>query len=364
MLEEELAFNNPASSLCRSPRMRVLVNGQALQGAYEAEVTSSGHYSADTFSLAIACSADPWADARFWSSQSMVLVDIQVSLDVNGSFTSLIVGRADSISFDPLRDLIRVQGRDLSASLVEAETQETFANRTASEIATIFSARHNLIPRVAPTNTPVGRFYGDDRESLTLNQFSSSTTEWDLLTSLARQERFDLWVSGTSLYFQPPVTAQPPVFILTPKAVIDIRLTRSTILARNVTVTVRSWNSSRQMLVSETATAALSESCNNTAIAPASYSVVYPNLTPDTATSLAQQRLGEIIRHERCVTFSIPGEVSLSPRSFIALEGTGTAFDQSYYIDSIERSFTPRSGFREYIRASNSSPRTITTTSS
>ena len=33
----------------------------------------------------------------------------------------------------------------------------------------------------------------------------------------------------------------------------------------------------------------------------------------------------------------MPGELALTPRSMIALEGTGTEFDQAYYIDVIER---------------------------
>ena len=33
----------------------------------------------------------------------------------------------------------------------------------------------------------------------------------------------------------------------------------------------------------------------------------------------------------------MPGELALSPRNMITLEGTGTDFDQTYYIDVIER---------------------------
>ena len=33
----------------------------------------------------------------------------------------------------------------------------------------------------------------------------------------------------------------------------------------------------------------------------------------------------------------MPGELTLAPRMTLNLEGTGTAFDQAYQIDSIER---------------------------
>jgi hypothetical protein len=83
-----------------------------------------------------------------------------------------------------------------------------------------------------------------------------------------------------------------------------------------------------------------------------------PNLTPDKALAVAQQRLSELSRHERVIEFSMPGELALTPRSTIQLDGTGTDFDQAYYIDSIERTFRPQTGFIERVRASNSSPRT------
>jgi hypothetical protein len=48
----------------------------------------------------------------------------------------------------------------------------------------------------------------------------------------------------------------------------------------------------------------------------------------------------------------------------IALEGTGTEFDQAYYIDVIERRLRHDGGLTEHILARNTSPRTETTTSS
>ena len=62
-----------------------------------------------------------------------------------------------------------------------------------------------------------------------------------------------------------------------------------------------------------------------------------PNLTPEDALKLAQRKLAELTRHERIIRITMPGELALTPRSMITLEGTGTEFDQAYYIDVIER---------------------------
>jgi len=51
----------------------------------------------------------------------------------------------------------------------------------------------------------------------------------------------------------------------------------------------------------------------------------------------------------------MPGELTLAPRMMLRLEGTGTDFDQSYWIDEIERQLSVRHGFTQRLRARNSS---------
>ncbi len=60
--------------------------------------------------------------------------------------SSLLQGEADSVSIDPINNTAEIDGRDLTARLLDARTQETFANQTASEIANTLAARHGLTP--------------------------------------------------------------------------------------------------------------------------------------------------------------------------------------------------------------------------
>jgi hypothetical protein len=200
--EAALLLSNPRSDL-RAPRLRVIANGQVIAGAMEAEVVSNNYFAADRFSASVALGIDQWAEASFWASEPNILLDIQFSLDGGASFTSLVQGAVDRVSLDPTFRLVYLDGRDLTASLIETPTQETFANRTSSEIASVLAARHNLTPRVSATSTPVGRYYQSEHDRTTLNQFSRTTTEWDLLVFLARHEGFDVFVQGQALYFQP-----------------------------------------------------------------------------------------------------------------------------------------------------------------
>ena len=334
------------TSRSRAPRLLALVNGAVLGSVTDAEVTSNNHYAADRFRATAALAGDPVFGGAFWASGEDIEVDIQFSLDGGASFTSLIRGTVDKVSLDPATGLVHLEGRDLSAALIEARTQEAFANRTASEIATILAQRHGLAANVRTTTTPVGRYYQDEHDQITLDQFSFMTTEWDLLCNLARLEGFDVFVSGTSLNFQPAFVTPDVVLSVAPTDLVDLRMERCLTLARGITVTVKSWNVRQQTAFAETASLAGSGTAQ-------SYVFVQPNLTPDQALNLAQRKLAELAQHERVIELTMPGELTLTPRSMIALNGTGTAFDQSYFVDTIERRIGVGCGFVQRVRAKN-----------
>jgi phage protein D len=345
----------------RAPRLRIIANGALLTGAVEAEVISNNHYAADRFAASVALGADVWTAASFWSSEPDILMDVQFSLDGGASFTSLVQGTVDNVAIDPMTGSVHLDGRDLTAPLIETRTQETFANRTASEIAALLAQRHNLTPRVSPTSTPVGRYYQDEHDRVTLNQFSRATTEWDLLVFLACQEGFDVFVEGTTLYFQPATQQSDPPVVLRPSDLTDLRLERSLTLARDIEVTVKSWNSRQNSAFVQKARAAGRGGTRRSGGPPQNYVFVRPNLTPDDALKLAQQKLAELTRHERVIEASMAGELAMTPRSMIMLDGTGSDFDQAYHVDLIERRLHISGGFTQHIRAKNTSPRTETT---
>ena len=232
--------------------LRVVANGSVLAGAMEAEIVSNNHYAADRFTASVALDASLGSGPAFWASQADIAVDIQASLDGGVSYVSLLQGRVDTIDLDPIARVVRISGRDLSAALIETRTQETFANRTSSEIAELLASRHGLESQVTPTITAVGRYYQDEHDRITLDQFSRAISEWDLLVFLARQEGFDVFVSGSGLYFQPPTQSVDAV-VFRPTDLIDLRLERSLTLARDIEVTVKSWNSRQQNAFAQTA---------------------------------------------------------------------------------------------------------------
>lgn len=352
------------TSLLRRPRVQVLANGVPVAGVRNAYVTSCGYYAADQFSVSLALGADPTWTASEWSAQSSVMLEVQIGFVTDGAsegavgWASLIIGMVDSIEIDLPGQVVGVRGRDLTATLISARTQETFANQTSSEIATTLALRNYLAPQVTATTTLVGNYYELEHDRLTLNQFSRATTEWDLLVFLAHQEGFDVFVQGQSLYFQPAnLSTQPTVLRANstaggPANVTELRLERSLALG-NVEVTVKSWNSRQQSAYAQTASSA---SLAGAGSGPTqSYVVIQPNLLADQAQSLAQNWLTTLTQHELVVTAVMPGELSLNPRGIVAIEGTGTAFDQNYVIDTIDRRVSFGGGFVQHVRAKSAS---------
>ena len=329
----------------RYPRLWVQANGAVVPGAFEAEVTNNCHYAADRFRLGLALSADPARGSAWWADQDTVGIDIAISL--GDDHVNLVHGRVDSIEIDPLNDVVKMTGRDLSADLIEARAQGTFANQTSSDIATILAGRHQLSADVETTATPVGRYWQLEHDSLVLDGFARVTTEWDLLVKLAQYEGFAVWVQGTTLHFR-AVDAFAPPTVLQAATLRGLRLERSLNLAQRVQVTVKSWHSRAAQSYTQTAS---SGQMTGSGSKTQSYIYVAPNLTPDLALRLAQRRLAELTRHERVIVAEMPGELSLAPGRSILLQGSNTAFDCAYRIDSLARRLDMAHGFTQRLRA-------------
>ena len=313
----------------------------------EFDVLCNAHLAAGRFRLQAAM---PSMLAAVLLTSGTVL-DLQLATDALP--VSLLQGEADSIHIDPIANTMEIDGRDLTARLLDARTQETFSNQTASEIANTLAGRHGLAAAVTATSTLAGRYYGSEHDRITLGQFSRSTTEWDLLTFLAARESFEVFVAGQTLYFQPLAAAAAPVLI-TPGDCLSLSLERSLTLARDIEVTVKSWNTRHQAAFTQTARS--SAQGGKKAGTPQRIVVVRPNLQPNDALQLAQQILADLTGHERVVHAELPGELALTPRSRVTLGGTGTDFDQTYYIAELDRHFSFQSGFTERLRLKNINP--------
>ena len=333
-----------SSSSLRRPRLRVLANSAVMGGVLEASVSSSSHYAAARFRLRAALSS---VDPAVLSAADL---QIEIAIGVDTGFSSLIVGLADRIDIDAVHGTVEIEGRDFCAGLIEARIQQTFSNQTSSEIALGLAQGQGLLAEVTQTTTPVGRYYQSEHDQVALDQFCRATTQWDLLVFLAQHEGFDVWVAGSTLYFQP--TAAPPVSrTILPSECISLRMQRALTLANDIEVVVKSWNSHQQSAFVQVARQTGPRAGGSARTQR--YVYVRPNLLADQALQLAQSILVDLSRHERVVQMTMPGELVLTPRSMVAIAGTGTDFDQVYQVAEIERELSVERGFVQQLKVKN-----------
>lgn len=391
-----MPINNPyASGEARKPRCRVLCNGIAVPGVVNIEVVANSYYHGDTFNAEFALNASGGNTLEWWGSQNFgtqqsqtdaannvqvpLVLDFQVQSDTGQTWTSLIVGETDAVQIHPDTGSIQVQGHDLTQRFIATKTFENFPNQTFSQIATTLAARHGLTADITPTSTIVGRYYTAQHDRATLNAFSHATTEWDLLTSLAQRENFDVWVDAvgrgtniSTLHAHPKAdpNADPYVVVcqtgpgIEPYSnVINLQLERSMTLAKDVQVVVMSWHTRQSngkggvfpvkaFGISPGAKSPNSQS-KNTGPSVQRYVFQFPNMTQEDAQAKANQLLAQISAHERVISWHAPGDTTLTTRNMLRLEGTNSSWDGPYFIDTITRRVSMQNGFTMDVRAKN-----------
>lgn len=315
------------------PQLRIAIAGAPIVGAISLELESVAYFAADRFTLMLANGAN----TAFFVGLDAQTITIDIALSLAG-YQNLIIGQIDNVRMNLLDNTVTLSGRDLSAQLIDTEISQTFVNQTSSQIATTIATRHNLMPNISATETPVGQYYEIDHARSALGLNSRSTTEWNLLSQLAQLENFIVAVAGTTLTFGPQ-TATGILTVLSPQCFMALTLDIATTIPTSTTV--KSWNTRNKAVVAQMA----GETTGN------STTLIRPNLTTAQATIIAANHLAILARHSTILTGIMPGETSLVPTSQIMLAGTGSQLDQTYTIEAIKRSINTHSGFTQTIYA-------------
>lgn len=323
-------------TLARSPLIRLLLDGTVVPGVIAVDLFGTSQLAADRFRVRLA--------AQSVAKMMPALLTPGARLNLQGSanaagegWVGLLVGQVDDLSFDPVHGIVDLEGRDLGARLIEAQVGETFANQTSSEIVQTVAARHGLSADVTETGTPVGRYYQDQHERLTLAQYARSQTEWDLLAWLAAQEGFLLGMLDDRLQFGPRDATVVPISI---QDCISVEAAQQVALLRPIEITVRSWGTRAGALVEQKA---ISAGTGPTLL----QTITRPNLSADQALALAQRVLADLQLHVRTVRLSMPGDFLLSTRNTVGLSGVGAAWDGAYTVGSLNRHLDIKHGFTQ-----------------
>ncbi len=356
----------------RRPRGLIKINGFVMPPSWDSVTWEENEFAQpDTFDLRLAMSALPPArDLAWWADIEEVEVEIFAGFPVDpanyssADLESVFLGRADDLDFNWETATLSVTGRDFTAKLMDHKTSEKYVNLTASQIASKLAAKYGLEPKITATKEKAGKYYQIDHVDL-----KAERTEWDLLTWLARQEQFAVFVRRKALHFQPLPTGKQDPYVLqyTPPAIAGgprrgnfetLTTGRSLTVAKGVEVTVQSWNSAKKTAYKRKSTR-LPKSGRKGDVQKYSYNIA--GLTPAQAQARADQIRDEISRHERRLTTGGPADNLLTIDDAVRLQGTGTAFDQIYYPASIVRTLTPAAGYDWTVSLKNHSPESTPT---
>lgn len=357
----------------RQPRGAVKVNGEMITGWVEFELTNTNFFSSDTFRCKFAGALLPADRSAIWfSNQQDMFVELFIGFPQDptsfapSDLQSWIYGQVDHIEIDPVTNTIEVDGRDLTRVFIDTKTTQKWPNHTSSQIATALANAHGLTPIVTATTTVVGKYYEIDHVHM-----EDEHSEWDILNYLADQEGFKVWVRGQSLYFQPApdpakttpysVVWQPVTTSAGPMANFEsIKLKRALTVSRGIQVKIRSWNKkyAKGFTVSYPSNVkTIKVGSSSVGAGGTIYSKRVDNLTQDQALKYAQNWYNQLVAHEMNIEgLTIPGDNDLDITSIIQFGGTGTAFDQQYFPDSISRSMSFDGGYSMTIGAKNQNP--------
>jgi hypothetical protein len=318
----------------RHPRGLVKVAGEPVPSWLEWKWDGNSLYMADGFSVVMALNGmPPGMGAQWWSEQSDLEVELLAGFPADrnhfsaADLDSLFVGTVDEVEIDWETNVVSVTGRDLTSRFIDNKTSEKFPNQTASQIVETLAGRRGLTPRVTATTTKVGAYYKDNHVRL-----DSDKTEWDLLTWLAREEGMVVYVQGRELHFEKAqekatytVEYRPGGAGETPSGdFVRLKTTRVLTVARDLSVTVRSWNTKQKKAFERKAKRQRAGGGpKGGRVQEYSYSI--PGLTPEQAQQRANQLLAELSRHEVRLAMSGPADNLLRKSDLIEFTGTGGA---------------------------------------
>ncbi len=348
----------------RQPRAILRINGQPIGGWVRWEVEQNDFTHPDTMHVSFALGGLPVGKGVDWfATQDNLDVEVFAGFPADpanytaADLTSVLLARADELNVRAAQGVLELECRDLTSILTDVKTSEKFQGLTSSQVVEQMAARYGLIPKVTPTTTRVARYYQIEHVAL-----QDDRPVWDLLTWLAKEEQFDCYVKGYELHFHPKVAPDANPYPLQVKigpqgqytgAFLTFDLTRELTIAKDIAVTVRSWN--KKSKKAHVVKAVRSKSGGKHV---QEYSFTIPGLTPQQAQERANQLLAEISKHEMKLAWTAPADPGLTMGHTIHISGTGTAFDQAYYPDTIERSMSADEGFTMRVTAKNHSPGT------
>lgn len=336
----------------RKARAWALINGQRIE-AMELNAACSRTKKADTFSGRLPLFNGPLSPT-FWLDAAEIK-DVSIYMQAESAEgREVIKGDIEQVTCDFAQGTVHFTGKDKTAALINEKTTEKFLNKKSTEIVKELAGRAGVDVKVTESTLKAGKLYQID-----FNKITDHVSMWTAINEMADKEGYDVFMKDGVLQFvdenddegeiQIDFRAPTPEQFATGNFV-HLRVARNLNLSKPHKVRVQSWDSKKkEKIVSEKHIGGTGKE--------RLYDYKYDELTKDRADRMAEKHLERNMRHEKEIQLTgLPGDETITPRMMLALSGTQSSFDQSYYIKTIEHAFS-RGGYAQNITAHNKDER-------
>ncbi|PYD78271.1 hypothetical protein CFR80_16735 [Komagataeibacter oboediens] len=360
----------------RVPRARLLVNGAETTVTLleEFTLTRTRYSRADTLDMTLALDRTQIATGGLWfdlaaSSSGSALPDIDITLQMRdearagAQWTTMFQGIVDHVEWSPAETSVHIQCRDYLAKLLDMRVLSGWMNMTGADVVKAMITDAGLTPNVTMTDGMVGQFWQVEHKRKSASSHSRFQTAFDLATYEANMNRCDLYAEGKTIVCAPypkPTKANTQTLDYSDTGPLNpirmgasgLRFTRDYQIGKGIIVHVTSWDSRQRNRVEFYWTA---EGPSPTMAARNGnlHSFTLPGARLDLVQRYAQQKYNEIVAHERVISGQIPGRITLAPRQFMQITGTGTTWDGTLDVDAVSSRFSWSGGFTQQITLRN-----------
>ncbi|GCE85176.1 hypothetical protein [Komagataeibacter diospyri] len=371
-MSESITVTAKGHRIWRAPRARLLVNGaeRAETGLEEFTLTRTRYSRADTLDMTLALDRTKAPANGLWfdlptPANGGALADIDITLQMRdeaqtgAQWTTMFSGIVDHVELSPAETSVHIQCRDYLAKLLDMRVLDGWMNMTGADVVRAMITAAGLTPDVTMTDGMVGQFWQVEHKRKSASSHSRFQTAFDLASYLANMTGCDLYAEGKTIVCAPYPTATKAntqtldysdTGPLNPiqMGASGLRFTRDYQIAKGVVVHVTSWDSRQRNRVEyywsvEGGSTKKAESTGNL------HSFTLPGARLDLVQQYAQQKYNEIVAHERVISGQIPGRITLAPRQFMQITGTGTTWDGTLDVDAVNSRFSWSGGFSQQI---------------
>ncbi|WP_395371204.1 hypothetical protein [Komagataeibacter diospyri] len=359
-------------SVWRMPRARVLVNGveRAETGLEQFTLTRTRYSRADTLDMTLAVDRTRIPSGGLWFDlqpvgQGETLPDIDIAVQMRdvaqagAQWVTMFRGIVDHAGLSPAATSVQVQCRDYLAKLLDMRVRDGWMNMTGADVVRAMITAAGLTPDVTMTDGMVGQFWQVEHKCASAATHSRFQTAFDLARTMATMAGCDLYANDTTIVCAPyPTATTANTHVLdyadsgpdTPVAMgaYGLHFARDYQVGRGVIVHVMSWDSRQRTRVEYywSAGGGGTTPGDNTGTV---HSFAMPGARLDDLKLIARQKYNQITAHARTITGQIPGRVTLAPRDFMRLTGTGTTWDGTLDVDAVTSSFSWQGGFAQHV---------------